>query len=370
MTTASEVWTRSNWVAGQTGHNVLHNQIRDRISRDRYVTDPDVGATGDGESDDTAALQAAFSAGGEWVIPAGNYRFSTLTVPSNTRIYAAEGAVLEHVGNDTDPGILLGDEFIQLHNLKIKCVSGSSPAGILSEGAHDVVLDNVRVNGNGNDASPAFRYSEAALLISGGNWHWDVYGGKYEQSNGHCLELRGGGAVMNFYGVHFYFAAGYGVHQYNQTDGFALQMTGCTLQGSYTGQMWCDFLLGAHFNQCHFENSDGATCNPVRLGSNYGACIGVAFTGCNFSAKHGAYCLDLDTIGSNRGITVQSCRLAGEDGYIVAGINAKKASNCMFTANVLFPHAGFPHVKTTGDGYYPSNLFIQDEESCGVQYLT
>jgi hypothetical protein len=73
----------------------------------QYISVKDFGATGDGTTDDTAAIQAAINAGHSIYIPAGTYRItSTLTAPSGTWLQG-DGAGVTTLAGDANVNVLL-----------------------------------------------------------------------------------------------------------------------------------------------------------------------------------------------------------------------------------------------------------------------
>lgn len=81
----------------------------------------DEGAMGNSVADDTAALQAVLSLGGEVYLPAGRYRTSELVVPSNTTINMHADAILDFSGEVA--GTVLGQK-------RLFSLAGTSDAGV------------------------------------------------------------------------------------------------------------------------------------------------------------------------------------------------------------------------------------------------
>jgi len=106
----------------------------------------DFGATGDGSTDDTTALQAAFTAGANKnvIIPSGTYIFTALTIPSNSTIIG-RGGVLKYKDNTAtaDPNIAYYP--------------------VLTNTTTNVRLLNVEIDGNSTNNTPG---SPGALWVA------------------------------------------------------------------------------------------------------------------------------------------------------------------------------------------------------------
>ena len=98
----------------QTGAAADAKVVGDAINKiTNFVTPQMFGAKGDGETDDTEALQDAFDSGKFVLIPKGTYLVKTnttdrLSVPSNRRITFDDGAILKGINeNEATSSILL-----------------------------------------------------------------------------------------------------------------------------------------------------------------------------------------------------------------------------------------------------------------------
>lgn len=366
---------RTDYSVGASGHAEIHNiansglrTLSDCIRAGVMpVTAPDFGADATGTTDSTAAIQDAIDSHGDVYIPAGTYRFSALTIPASTRIQAHPRAILHLYGNGSDPAILLTGSRVRVKGLRMLGVSGSAPAGILSEGgANDIRLEDVEING-------AWCLTEGAVVISGDNAYWNFVGGDYAEAYGHILDLRSAAVAFNFWGGHFHFTDGFVINQRGggNTNPLALQMTGTVMEGGISGQMYAASLHGSVFAQCHFENSASATCIPIVIGgsgNDGGQCMGVDFIACNINAERAPYCISFEGQGVSRAVSVRSCRMSGQSGYLTAAINAKRVWESSFMGNRVVPN-GSTHVLMTGDGYSAQNIVVQDETTFGVHNL-
>lgn len=135
------------------------------LSRGFNVTDPAFGATGDGVTNDAAAIQAALDAintagGGSLYFPLGTYMVRTqLTVGSNTRLYGAgRGQTIIKAATGLAANVMLTNK------------------NQSSGGVQNVAIDGIEFDGNTaggrTDAAAliVFTLSDAAFLSNGSTW--------------------------------------------------------------------------------------------------------------------------------------------------------------------------------------------------------
>lgn len=117
----------------------------------------DFGAIGDGQADDTEALQQAFKSGEEVTIPLGDFRFTrTLTARSNTKIKGQSGSwnakgqtTLRYDGPDGEMALKVENA----HNFQMRhvCVDGGGKASIAvywCYSTNDALLEDVGIRGS------------------------------------------------------------------------------------------------------------------------------------------------------------------------------------------------------------------------------
>lgn len=121
-------------------------------------------ATGDGTSDDTAAIQSAMAAagaagGGTVVLPTGSYSVTSLTIPSDVILTSLGGATLLHRSGATQSCVNLPNSNSVLRDVEVdgnaanqaNSVLGVSVGGVRNrvEGCyvHDVKWDGIAVGG-------------------------------------------------------------------------------------------------------------------------------------------------------------------------------------------------------------------------------
>lgn len=118
-----------------------------------YADVKNYGAKGDGFTDDTAAIQSALNSGVKYVyLPAGDYRFTGLTVPSYVKIFGdgAKTTTLSFTPTTGD-GLALADsnEYVQIYNIKIYAINASTGTAIESNGTRcaDFEMTNCEIEG-------------------------------------------------------------------------------------------------------------------------------------------------------------------------------------------------------------------------------
>ena len=103
----------------------------------------DYGATGDGTTDDTAAIQAALDANTCVTFPEGTYRVTSIVIDSFKTLYFND-AKIKALSNSFDPVVLTG-RYNSIFNLKIDCNFFPSIAGMrwISDATHTCQFNNI-----------------------------------------------------------------------------------------------------------------------------------------------------------------------------------------------------------------------------------
>lgn len=133
-------------------HTAVHRSFNAIIN---VIADPDYAAMGDGETDDTTAIQAAFDAGGAVFFPAGTYIASALTITSDISVDAAPGVTL------VCPGISVDGSAAPYKNVTMRNLT------ILNDGTGDIGLSLNSCLANLQDVTVR-GYNEVGLLIEYG----------------------------------------------------------------------------------------------------------------------------------------------------------------------------------------------------------
>ena len=130
--------------------SIADNQINDKrvFVGDRYVFNvKDFGAVGDGSTDDTTALVAAFAAaqGNELIIPSGDYLCSQqLTLSTeNTRITGLGDVEIHFTAATNGIEITVGNSTIR--NVLLRAAHTGCLTAVLATVAHLCILENVEV---------------------------------------------------------------------------------------------------------------------------------------------------------------------------------------------------------------------------------
>ena len=129
-----------------------------RVLRDQarwgVVNVKDWGATGDGVTDDTAAIQAALNAGGLVLIPPGSYVVTALSVPANTWLLGHNPArSILLMGSATDNTVTLAGNDSGVDGLGFAVASGISPSTnyfLYTVGVHRPTLHRLKLALAGN----------------------------------------------------------------------------------------------------------------------------------------------------------------------------------------------------------------------------
>ena len=198
----------------------------------RSATVTAYGATGDGTTDDTAAIKAALSAvatagGGSVFVPAGEYRVSSLTIPAGVSV-AGEG-----MDRSWLHGAVVPSSMLRLSDLKI----GAAGASLrFSDGAHDSLLLRCRIVGG--PPAIAFIDSSASRITFRG-----------------CIVEAGRDSVANAVTVNEYTGSAH-YEDIVWEDCQFLGSTRMTVEITHRGASGSNGYRNISFLRCTFEPSD------------------------------------------------------------------------------------------------------------------
>lgn len=102
----------------------------------------DLGAAGDGSTDDTAAVQAAIDAGGVTFFPPGQYSCATLTMRQGTRLMGTNS------GTYTYSAGAYSDAFTQSASRIVRRAGTNAPLIAGPVGARRVLIEDLQLDGN------------------------------------------------------------------------------------------------------------------------------------------------------------------------------------------------------------------------------
>lgn len=250
------------------------------------------GATGDGTTDDTSAIQAAIDAaadgGGVVYLPAGTYSISAaLTISSDVALCGAgmDASTIEQTAED-EHGVYGADVGrVVLRDLRI-----SGPVDGLTLGDQDGVFFEQ------TGATPAQNLCMENVFID----HFSRHGVNVEDP-----------VTSTFLNVLSQNNGGYG---FSVSAGTSLAFVSCYANGCLTGG-WS--LTSTSYSSLISCAVDSATGNAYLL------------TGCNSVALHGCGCEDIGDnqyeISGGSNVTLTSCYSSGNDdiGYLVTGNSAQ-----------------------------------------------
>jgi hypothetical protein len=114
----------------QSGAGATGRTVRDKLREVKSVKD--FGATGDGVTDDTLAIQAALDTGGNIIVPPGSYLVSdTLSFSVQaTQVFGGGHFASRIEMNSLDTGIIeVGEDHCHLHDLSVNYTGGTPIAG-------------------------------------------------------------------------------------------------------------------------------------------------------------------------------------------------------------------------------------------------
>lgn len=161
------------------------------------------GATGDGVTNDTTALQDALNLKGTIYIPSGTYIVSaTLTVGSNTALFGdGASSVLSSDTADTNMITITSQTDVTIEKIKLEGVlSTSNGAGIYIDGCTDVLIDNIDVTEVSGDGVRLFNGTSKSIV-----------------SNSRFYSFNG--AMQDSSDINFYYGASYCKALNNQCHG-------------------------------------------------------------------------------------------------------------------------------------------------------
>jgi hypothetical protein len=267
-------------------YTVPHTGAVTRSTRDRLaqvLNVKDFGATGNGSTDDTAAIQAALNAtpsqGAVVFFPAGTYRVTaTLTIPSVTDISGGSGGITGTV----KPVRLVGTH----------CPNLLGAAGGGAQGGSAIKWDA------SGSATPC-------IDASGGSKHW-WFGGIEDlalldsSTNANSIGLKLG----SFKGARF---IRFGARKFWKNVYQADTVFGDDLGGWYSTWTQCTFLdarsiniefmgsiHGCSFIQCRINGSDDIGAKFGNDTSPFKRCgVPITFYSCWFEGNEGAYAMEL-----------------------------------------------------------------------------
>lgn len=138
----------------QTGLGAINRAINLKLAE--QVSVKDFGATGDGTTDDTSAIQAALDSGaGSVIFPDGTYLISAAIKPSSNQQVVGTGGSITMVNNTFAAGVYIDTKSnVQISNLQIIGASGgnSFDQAILINGSTNVTVDNCLIQDIGLEA--------------------------------------------------------------------------------------------------------------------------------------------------------------------------------------------------------------------------
>jgi hypothetical protein len=312
---------------GSTTARTLENRFAD------VVNVKDFGAKGDGVTDDTAAIQAAFSSGKDLFFSSGTYRIT--------------GYLTLSTANQT----IRGSGSSSIINFDSASVANIQPAIVITQSATDGSLCHLTINHNGqNWATSAYFVPNLFGTIAGGN-----SGSLAGDARGVCLLVMADKYRIDSISVLRGWDNGIGVGNFNLTTG---------AQSAGPDQV--------KINQCHtFGNGIGKhNWGPAPSGFyNQGAGIDI-LTGTNFLVSNctdfgsygGFWC---DITGGGKGSFV-NC--VAENTPVSAiwsdaatgsgGANAWAVPNNVFGGNITGAGAGW-YKTPAGIGFYSGSYGVQ-----------
>jgi hypothetical protein len=311
----------------------------------------DFGATGDGKTSDTAAIQKALDAAGEVsgtvYFPAGNYPCSDLKVRAHTTLlaepqwaYRGDGGAILSLDNESDPSCVLditGAFGVHLYGLFIKGRRNTPKPvhGIFLNNAKDyskeedsIVIDDCKVQGFSGCGVRLLRCwlfiirhsyfasnASCGALLTG--WDGFVTDNQFSGNSSHGFGCETSGATVMFTANRVEWNGGYGLYL---PGGDAWNVTGnCFDRNGGAGvcalNMSATAITGNVFRRCGANSKhlpEGERSCQVRLED----CHGLTFTG-------------------------NSCLAGVNDGgggtlSPVAGIRVKGLSHCVVSANTFY----------------------------------
>jgi hypothetical protein len=296
----------------QSGTGAAARTMQDKERE--IVSVKDFGATGDGTTDDTAAILLAIdnaeAAAKEVYFPAGTYKHTGLSIDADVITLRGAGkglSILQSAAGTTAAAITINTttnykQPFTIKGLDVLGVTGSGH-GLDIGYASLVVLEDCRFNGHGGDGINTF---EITSIAATGVECRDNAG-----SGLSCGKKTDGSA---FIGCDFFSNDAWGV-VINNTGLAAdrcngLAFVGCAFTGNTSGGIWVRGAStnGVAFSGCYVENN--GTAQNVKLGeSGGGAPTAVGFRGCYFNgASAAALGFDCYEIG---GLTVEDSLFEG-----------------------------------------------------------
>lgn len=295
-----------------TDHPADHNNLADAIiAIEKVIVGPSVynvmgyGATGDGSTDDTSAIQSAINAansgGGGWVVfPQGTYISTTLTMYSNVQLLGSgPTSTTIKLKNSTNAALIQGSNFTSL-------AAGDTTGGISDWSVSNMTLDGNKAN-NGTTG-----------------YGIRVYGYRYVLRDLH---------IKDFFtnGIYSQWASASSENMEARIDNVRVYSS-VTANGDGSGANV--YWLGPHdsvFTGCFFFYGDDKGFHADHVDK----CGGLIFQNCHAYGNHQTYGFYL--IGD--GITMANSVSEGAaTAQVYLGSNNQRVDNCyMFAASASVP---------------------------------
>lgn len=143
-------------------------KVHNRMVSGAAVNVKDFGAVGDGVTDDTAAIQAAFNAGDVIVIPYGAYICHGLTCAGKTIV--SESATLKQKTGDEDEAVLTftGTSRLQGH-LNVDLNTGIRAEDVVQVNGIHTYVESIYIHNGTNDAGGFYAFSILAGDVIAGS---------------------------------------------------------------------------------------------------------------------------------------------------------------------------------------------------------
>ena len=278
----------ANWIGYTypiTG--AVPESVGDRLAQ--YVSVKDFGATGDGVTDDTVAIQAAINSGAYTIgIPQGTYKFTSLTLPNNGVALVGQGRTATYLSCTATSGNAIyfsgpnAPEF-RFEHFWLGGPGATSGNGIYLNSTNggglkcyinDVVVDNF----------------QAGSGIYGGELYFSSFYSVWCRNNGYGINMENTSNANNFYNV---------ICQWNHIAGArffyitSVGWFGGDIEGNFGSGLIVDSVRQFYMSAVHFEQN-----NYDQAAGNY-----------SVLAEGGVHTSPLGQ-KLNTWMTMQSCRFA------------------------------------------------------------
>jgi hypothetical protein len=299
-----------------------HNRMIDGAS----ISVKDFGATGDGTTDDTTAIQAALNVGGTVYFPKGTYLTGSLLIPSNTEVVGAKDSIILAATTLSTP--LFRNAAYPNGNVNIKISSLTINGNESATNIEDTIELQKCTNTN-VDGCYIYNYPSIAISILGGDSTVEVTNNHIDGGVGGGTDGVGtGGSGINFSGQTLMGNKIIGNTVINNTS------SGIVIQGgsqfvvvtnnnaSYNGITNGNGIFAGHAKTCVISNN---VCRYNSLVAEAGSGIGI-----NTSLY------DCD----NHSITGNICEYNGDDGIDILAATGYNTSYHTITGNQLNYNTG------------------------------